>query len=393
MNIKPLSMKKLNLLVISLMLILLSCENQEIDTSENSIVNDDKMEICMFDFMNSNNFTSKHNSIIIDWPRWKTGQIIKIKFLDGTSSQQELVKKIASEWIQYANLTFEYVPIDQYADIRIGFKIGTGGQWSVLGRNSTSYSTNYQNNPSMRLGEGISLSNEKGSTKIILHEFGHALGLEHETKNPASNIKWKFPGVYNFYINIMSDASKEDVDKHVINKSNNTNYSEYDPLSIMHYSIPAYITTDKIAVYQTNTLSTIDKESINKWYPFPVRSIINSGERIDFIPWVQSIKSPNEKYQLNFFHAGSLCIFDLSNNTIIWQVGDTRYSRQSCQLEANGNLRLIGQWSPKIGASRQTIWASNTSEYPGAELHLQNSGNLELIYNGAVKWSSKLGKL
>ncbi len=382
-------MKELKILLTSLVLVLSSCNNDNNPISTNSLLsNEDGMETCTFDWINSqNNLTSKPGAAIVNWPRWEIGQIVKIKFLDGESWQHELVKKYVGEWAKYANLTFEYVPKDQYAHIRIGFDIGIPGAWSKLGRSSGSETSSQ----TMRLGP-LKVEKEEWAAATILHEFGHALGLHHETQNPAANIKWNFPKAYKYYSEIMG-WSKEETDRQVINKESSTNYSEYDPLSIMHYYIPASITTNGVGVSSKNELSIIDRESINKWYPFPTRSIINSGERIDFIPWVQSIKSPNEKYQLIFFHAGSLCIFDLTDNTIIWQVGDTRYSRQSCKLEVNGNLILIGQWSAKIGASRQTIWASNTSEYPGATLHLQDDGSLVLIYNGATKWSSKLGKL
>ncbi|AWK04584.1 hypothetical protein HYN56_10235 [Flavobacterium crocinum] len=352
---------------------------------------DDNATICTFDQINANsNSTSKTTAAIITWPRWQTGQTIKIKFLDGNQIEHEKVKEVASEWLNYANLNFEYVS-DGYADIRIGFeRAGENGNrygaWSDLGMKSAYGNTNHQ---SMRLGP-LSSIDEASTRRTILHEFGHALGLFHETTNPAANIQWDLPKTYQYY---SSQFTKYEVDNYIINKENTTDYSEYDPLSIMHYYIPASITKNKVAVYEQNILSEIDKQSINKWYPFPARSIINSGERIDFIPWTQTIKSPNEKYQLLFFHSGSLCIFDLSNNTFIWEAGDGRYYRSTCKLETNGNLVLEGARTSNLSASKVIIWTSNTSEFPGAKLYLQNDGDLQLIYNGVVKWSSKNGKM
>ncbi|WP_394775590.1 M12 family metallopeptidase [Flavobacterium sp.] len=243
----------------------------------------------------------------------------------------------------------------------------------------------------MRLGHVTDIPSAK---ETILHEFGHALGLEHEHQSPNANIKWNLSEVYKYFKDSQGWTTDE-INLFVINKANSTNYSEYDPLSIMHYAIPAFLTTDRVAVYSTKELSTVDINSINKWYPFPIRSVIESGERIDFIPWQQSVKSPNGKYELHFFNNGSLSIIDLTTNTFVWDVGNhSTYNKQtSCHLDANGNLIIRGARTHTLGATKYTAWSSNTSEFPGAKLHLQDDGNLVLIYNGLIKWSSKLGKV
>jgi hypothetical protein len=135
-------------------------------------------------------------------------------------------------------------------------------------------------------------------------------------------------------------------------------------------------------------LSTIDMKSINMWYPFPIRSIIASGERIDLIPWTLAIRSPNGNYRL-LFDNGLLYIYDEINNTIKWEAGQFAYRYKSnCTLESNGNFVLKGSRSSAAGSIVNTIWSSNTAQYPGAKLQLQDDGNLVLLYNEVVKWSS-----
>jgi hypothetical protein len=52
---------------------------------------------------------------------WLNGETIKIKFLNGTEDQQEMVKEYGAEWLEYANLSFEYVEDPTEADVKIGF--------------------------------------------------------------------------------------------------------------------------------------------------------------------------------------------------------------------------------------------------------------------------------
>ncbi len=383
-------MKKLKFVIAGFTFIFFSCDKNN-DTTTNSFSPIDETEICTFDLINSQKTTTpKSSSTIINWHRWETGQVIKIKFLDGTETQHEIVKKYADEWIKYANLKFEYVSKDQDSHIKIAINMGSGS-WSELGAipmyPSPLY-TNAQNTPTMRVGNVIDLPS---SRRNILHEFGHALGLEHETKNPDANIKWNLSEVYKYY----SDAqgwTKEEVNLFVINKASSTNYSEYDPLSIMHYNIPAFLTTDHVAVYQTTELSIIDKKSINEWYPFTIVSVLDSGQSINDLPWNKRIKSPNGKYSLEFDN-GLLQVMDLTDYKVIWEAGDSNYNRKpSCYFESTtGNIIIKGA---RLSTLPTTItWTSNTSGFPGAKLYLQDDGDLQLMHNGVLRWSSAKGKI
>lgn len=365
-----------------------SCSNDD-GTNNTNRITSGKNEIlmCTFDPISANeNNTNKPDAAIINWPRWETGQIVKIKFLDGDDAAQEKVKKYASEWTNYANLIFEYVAKEEYADIRIAFNIGRPGAWSALGKRSAYGNGDYQNQPSMRLG--ALTGNENTIRRTILHEFGHALGLIHENASPAANISWNLPKVYQYYSDTMG-WSKEYVDDFVLKSPEQTNYSAYDNQSIMHYFIDPSLTTNGIGVQEKTELSAIDMISINEWYPFPFRSTIESGERIDFIPWTKPIKSQNGQFVL-IYSLGILSIYDAKNKAIIWQVGNPLYNDAFCTLEFNGNISIQNN---DFFGSVNTVWSSNTAEFSGAKLLLQDDGNLELIQNDVVRWSSTRGKI
>lgn len=389
-------MQKLKILAASLTLALTSCDqnNDEIKTNKNLVSLDlNEINMCTFDLLNLNNIsTSKSDAAIVTNRKWIPGQTIRIKFLNGDPSFQELVKQYAAEWMTYANLKFVYVPANEDADIRIAFKWENGsGAWSSLGIDSKSFTPAGQAKPSMHFG-WTALPNAETAKRDILHEFGHALGLIHEQLSPASTISWNLPKVYKYYSDLMG-YTKEETDQFIINKysATQTNYSEYDPLSIMHYDIDPALTTNGVGVRAMKELSATDMVSINQWYPFPIRSTIESGERIDFIPWMKLIKSPNAQYILKF-SSGLLYILDQTNNQVIWQAGNRIYSyRPTCYLKSDGNIVITGR-SSNFNAPEITTWSSNTSEFPGATLQLQDDGNLVLVYNDVIKWSSKTGK-
>lgn len=374
-------MKKVKILLTISLLALFSCSHEENENASNQV------QMCAFNYINVKSAsTAKSNLAIIKWPRWQTGQTIKIKFLDGDAVAQEKVKRIADEWTNYANLKFEYVSINEYADIRIGFNVGDYGAWSVLGMRSTYGNINEQ---SMRLGP-LTAKDESSVRRTVLHEFGHALGLIHENASPVSKINWNLPKVYKYYSDL-NGWSKEEVDQYVIKSPESTNYSEYDPLSIMHYYVDPSLTTDGVRVNEMTELSDIDKKYINEWYPFPIVSFVESGKSINTLPWKDRVKSPNGRYALEFV-PGILRVNDLIEKKIIWEVGSSSYPvKSSCYFDSNGNITLKGTVSSI--APIKTLWNSNTTNYPGATLHLQNDGDLQLIYNENVKWSSKNGKL
>ena len=51
----------------------------------------------------------------------------------------------------------------------------------------------------MNLGYEDNGSSTYGFRSTTIHEFGHALGLNHEHKNPSAGIKWNKPVVYSDY--------------------------------------------------------------------------------------------------------------------------------------------------------------------------------------------------
>ena len=101
----------------------------------------------------------------------------------------------------------------------------------------------------------------------VLHEFGHALGLEHEHQSPNADINWNIDEVYKHYKK--QGKNINDINKHILNKKDNKNVNanKFDLESIMLYSYPKKLTNDMKGTKQNQRLSPVDVLHLAKLYP------------------------------------------------------------------------------------------------------------------------------
>ena len=66
-------------------------------------------------------------SVGVRAPLWEIGSTVKLRFLEGKPAVHKRVKEVALEWLEYANLNFDFGDYPD-ADVRIAFKpdMGTG---------------------------------------------------------------------------------------------------------------------------------------------------------------------------------------------------------------------------------------------------------------------------
>ncbi|CAF1189740.1 unnamed protein product [Rotaria sp. Silwood1] len=85
------------------------------------------------------------------------------------------------------------VPLNQSADIRVGFGLDKSRSWSLIGSLSTEYSVNLTSGKVYRDFKrdcDPSMVVAFVSRRPILHEGGHSLSAKHEHGHALANISW-----------------------------------------------------------------------------------------------------------------------------------------------------------------------------------------------------------
>jgi hypothetical protein len=207
---------------------------------------------------------------VLTGKKWKNGRTLRVRFLDGVSEVQAKVERYAKEWGNHANIKFAF-GIDAEAEIRISFQ--QEGSWSYIGTDSLVVSAHQ---PTMNFGWLSSETDEEGCSSVVIHELGHALGCIHEHQSPGGEIPWDKEAVYSYYMGPPNHWSKSDIDLNLFQRYSReiTQFSEFDPKSIMIYAIPNEHTIGDYEVGWNKELSEMDKRFIRTCYPFEEKSAV-----------------------------------------------------------------------------------------------------------------------
>lgn len=205
----------------------------------------------------------KYRAFVEKAKKWKPGRILRVSFIGGTLEVQKKVRQYADEWSKFVNIKFDFV--SQNGDIRVAFI--KDGSWSYIG---TDCLTIPQSQPTMNFGWFDKPVTEDEFSRVILHEFGHALPMPHEHSHPANGIPWNKEAVYRYYQGPPNNWTKAQVDNNMFAKYNQTRtqFSSFDKKSIMLYPIPKQFVTDpKFTVGMNYKLSKTDKYFMRNIYP------------------------------------------------------------------------------------------------------------------------------
>lgn len=257
-------------------------------------------------------------SSLFVWPQ--TLPRINVCFLDGSLDLRRYVAEVAIEWRTLTGAPLDFgdpasprtcdpEATDQH--IRVSFA-AHGEVWSALGRQSMMMPKSFPLwGASMNLGFDLSFPKSK-RRRAVLHEFGHALGLEHEHQSPKGACMGEYDTDKLFEFlrdNKGWDRARMELQLGLLDKKGII-ATEFDKDSIMIYGFPARFYRDRERSHcfaeEHEGLSPADVRLVSSLYPAEAGAKIAVLEkRSDFVrtnafapSLTRSVESP-EKHSVS----------------------------------------------------------------------------------------------
>jgi hypothetical protein len=173
---------------------------------------------------------------VIGAKKWPVGSTLKCRFLNGSEAQHEKAIEMASEWMDYANIEISFVDTED-EQVRIAFRDGQvftdPGSWSAIGVDALDPYF-HKDAPTMNLGWLDETTDDVEWRRVVVHEFGHALGCIHEHQSPKEKLKWNKQAVYDYFEKPPNSWDKETIDQNILEKYSPKGISAtlFDPESI-----------------------------------------------------------------------------------------------------------------------------------------------------------------
>lgn len=195
--------------------------------------------------------------------QWDNHRKLMVYFMEGNKPLGTEIVAIANDWSRHCGLSFKLT--DKLTDSQIRVTFRSGGYSSAVGLECIQ--DKYMDQPTMFL-EGLDTMKDKQEfIRIVLHEFGHTLGLEHELRKASSKIPWDTAAVVKYYWDHYRWSKQKVIDNIFLPVTVPKEYDEFDSTSIMVYAVPDTLTIGNYSISWSQKLSKSDEKYIQKWYP------------------------------------------------------------------------------------------------------------------------------
>ncbi|PWK53756.1 hypothetical protein C8D97_102145 [Pleionea mediterranea] len=217
-------------------------------------------------------------AVITPDKRWPNGSTLTVWFLDGTPDMQHIVKRAATTWSRFGNISFRFTrqKPDNGSHLRISFSRYDGTRFGA-------HSDIHDNTATMYLNSlASSHLSDDYKNRIALHELGHVLGFEHEYRHPhwPYGNHWLKQQQVSCQQRLSDEVSDAKSRCESVNRPLDAHTSwwfPYDDHSIMNYPTEAKWLEDRSHDLEpTLKLSALDKIAMAASYPFAHHQYIQS---------------------------------------------------------------------------------------------------------------------
>ncbi len=196
---------------------------------------------------------------------WPVDTTLQIRFIGGSDRLQQRVFDAGKSWLlDGVRLRMQPANEGEVGDIRVSFD-ERDGSWSYIGTGARDVRPNQA---TMNLGWVAEDTPEEDFCSVVIHEFGHALGLLHEHNHPLARINWNKPAVYADLGGPPNNWSKAQIDANVFAQFDESQViiTDFDQASVMIYPILSSWTMDGQSFTPSWKLSPGDEETIQRLY-------------------------------------------------------------------------------------------------------------------------------
>jgi astacin (peptidase family M12A) len=210
---------------------------------------------------------------------WPDGRV-SVCFLDGGREARDHVAEVALRWAEATGLQFDFGPAGNRrscnaagpSNVRVSF-VGSG-YWSYVGIEAKQVNAKQQTLNLQGMNRTSFTERDDG---IILHEFGHAIGFEHEHQSPVSVCEKEFDWDY-LYKAMGWSPQKVDTNMRQLQPSSKLLTTVFDADSIMLYDLDKQAfkepgTAKCFITKPNNVISKLDREAAATVYPVVVSSL------------------------------------------------------------------------------------------------------------------------
>ncbi|MCV0425929.1 MAG: hypothetical protein K5905_10675 [Roseibium sp.] len=286
----------------------------------------------------------KERAISLIGKQWPNESTIRIRFLGGSQSDQDMVRTIAPMWTEHANLNFEFSE-DPRAEIRVSFDANDGA-WSYVGTDNLSIPLHAA---TLNLGWV-----DQG---VILHEFGHMIGLSHEHQNPDGGIEWNEAAVISDLSGPPNFWDEATIRHNVLDKyrADQVHGTDFDEHSVMLYAFPDEWTTNMGGTQDNDDLSAQDKAFVASKVMYPGRDTGTStnATELDVLRGALAEISSGGEENLFNFHVKETGIHVIettgSTDLVVSLFGPDSSTRKVAEDDDSGNgrnSRIVTELTP-----------------------------------------------